>query len=233
MKFPSLLTLCLAVLAILTPARAIEIRFINWDGDAADLKFLNKGKAVGIHASESSLSPVFNYDGTGPLVLFKEIVVEGKTVRRPAATLAVPAGLTHGIVVLAATDATLETYAGVWIDDSPERRPAGSVRMVNLSSHLVSFKVDTAEFSVAPSGDYQVPVRANVRRVLMQAATQVDGRWKVVANNPLPVRNGLRLLVLLRDGRPQEGSEVNVVDLLSFYDLPPALPGEKMAASSR
>lgn len=233
MKLPRLFALWLVALAAFAPARAVELRFINWDGDATGLKFLNKGKPTEIHASESSLSQVYTYEGSGPLVLFKEVVVEGKTVRQTAATLDVPPGLTHGIVVLAATDASLSTYAGVWIDDAPDRRPAGTVKMVNLSNHPVAFKVDVAEFTVAPSGNYQVPVRANVRRVLMQAAAQVDGRWKVVANNPLPVRNGLRLLVILRDGRPQEGSEVNVVDLLSFYDLPPALPGAKMASAAR
>jgi len=212
------------IFCILVPARAVELRFINWDGDATDLKFANKGKVVTIRAAESTLSPVYSFDGPGPLVLFKEVVVDDKKVRQPVATLAVPAGLTHAIVVLAATDATMTTYAGVWIDDAPDTRPKGTIRLVNLSNHAVAFKVDATEFMLAPSERHQVPVQSDVRRILMQAATQVDGRWKVVANNPLPVRSGLRLLLLLRDGRPQEGSETNVVDLLSFYDQAPELP---------
>jgi len=233
MNIKRILALCVLAFSSFTAARAIELRFINWDGDEASLKFINKGKVVALHASESSLSAIYTFEGAGPLVLFKDVVVDGKTVRQTAATLAVPPGLTHAIVVLAATDATLNTYAGVWIDDSPAVRSAGTVRLVNLSNHSVAFKVDVAEFTIAPSENHQVPVRAGVRRILMQAAAQVDGKWKVVANNPLPVRNGLRLLVLLRDGRPQEGSEVNIVDLLSFYDQPPAIPGPKMASASR
>ncbi len=224
MNLPRLHLLLLIVFFAFVPARAVELRFINWDGDAADLKFANKSKIVTIHAAEGSLSPVYSFEGAGPLVLFKEIIVEGKKVRQPAATLAVPAGLTHAIVVIAATDATMTTYAGVWIDDAPDTRPKGTIRLVNLSTHAVSFKVDETQFTLAPSGNHQIPVRDNVRRILMQAATQVDGQWKVVANNPLPVRSGLRLLLLLRDGRPQEGSEVNIVDLLSFYDQPPEIP---------
>lgn len=224
MKFHRFIPLCVLALASLIPARAIELRFINWDGDESALKFINKGKPVTIQASEAGFSQAYTFEGPGPLVLFKEVTVEGKTVRQPAASLEVPAGLTHAIVVLAATDATLTTYVGKWIEDAPATRPAGTIRLVNLSNHAVSFKVDQSEFSLAPSANHQVPVRTDVRRILMQAATQVDGRWKLVANNPLPVRSGLRLLILLRDGRPQEGSEPNIVDLLSFYDQPPALP---------
>lgn len=232
MKLPSFILCALALFLVASgPARALEVRFVNWDGDESALKFTNKGKTVTIRASESSLSPVYTFEGAGPLVLFKEVVIDGKTVRQPAATLDVPAGLTHAIVVIAATDATMTTYAGKWIEDTPTTRPAGTVRLVNLSSHAVSFKVEQSEFTLAPAANYQVPVRTDARRILMQAAAQVNGQWKVVANNPLPVRNGLRLLILLRDGRPQEGSEINVVDLLSFYDQPPALPPANVAAS--
>jgi hypothetical protein len=224
MNFRRVSLLFLFAACTLLPVRAIELRFINWDGDESELKFTNKGKVVTIHAAESSLSPVYTFDGPGPLVLFKEILVEGKKVRQPAATLAVPAGFIRAIVVIAATDATLTTYAGVWIDDAPETRPKGSIRLLNLSNHEVAFKVDASEFTLPPSGNHQVSAPSNVRRILMQAATQVNGKWEVVANNPLPVRSGLRLLLLLRDGRPKEGSETNIVDLLSFYDVPPEPP---------
>ena len=232
MNFQRLHLLLLISFFTLPAAHAVELRFINWDGDAADLKFANKSKVVTVHASESALSPVYTFDGPGPLVLFKEIIVEGKKVRQPAATLPVPADLTHAIVVIAATDATLTTYAGMWIDDAPATRPKGTIRLVNLSNHAVTFRVDEEKFTLDPSANHQVPVRVNVRRILMQAATQVDGQWKVVANNPLPVRSGLRLLLLLRDGRPQEGSEPNIVDLLSFYDQPPELPVTPAAAGA-
>lgn len=231
MKLPRLTVFLCLFFGLLAPARAIELRFINWDGEDAALMFTNKGKTVAIRAAESTLSPVYAFEGAGPLVLFKEVVIEGKTVRQPAATLPVPAGMTHAIVVVAATDATLTTYAGMWIDDSPVTRPAGTIRLVNFSTHSVAFKIDTSEFTIAPASTQQVPVKTNVRRILMQAATQVEGQWKVVANNPLPVRSSLRLLLLMRDGRPQEGSEPNVVDLLSFYDQPPALP-DKAAAGA-
>jgi hypothetical protein len=224
MKLSKLLFVLGLFWMLFTPLRALELRFINWDGEDGALMYTNKGKTVTVHAAESSLSPVYKFDGAGPLVLFKEVVVEGKTVRQPAATLQVPADLTHAIVVVAATDPSLTTYAGMWIDDSPVTRPAGTIRLVNFSTHAVSFKIDTSEFTIAPASTHQVAVKTNVRRILMQAATQVEGQWKVVANNPMPVRSGLRLLLLMRDGRPQEGSEPNIVDLLSFYDQPPALP---------
>lgn len=232
MKPTALIFLLSLFLGFLAQAKAIELRFISWEGEDSALKYTNKGKTVTIHAAESSFSPVYKFEGAGPLVLFKEVEVEGKIVRQTAATLQVPAGLTHAIVVVAATDAAMTTYAGMWIDDAPDARPAGTIRLVNFSTHSVSFKIDTSEFTIAPAGTQQVPVKTNVRRILMQAATQVNGQWKVVANNPLPVRSSLRLLLLMRDGRPQEGSEPNIVDLLSFYDLPPPLPDKAAAGPS-
>lgn len=231
MKFQHLVTLAVTTFATLASAHALELRFINWDGEESALKFSNKGKTTTIIAAEGSLSPTYTFEGAGPLVLFKEVVIEGKIVRQPAATLTVPAGLTHAIVIIAATDAAMSTYAGVWVDDSPESRPAGTLRMLNLSNHSVAFKVAASEFTIAPTENRQIPLPSDVRRMLMQAATQVDGKWKIVFNNPMPVRSGLRLLILLRDGRPQEGSETNIVDMLSFYDVPP-LP-EKPVTGTR
>src|SRR4051812_19478496 len=168
MKFQRLVTLAVITFATLASAHALELRFINWDGDESALKFSNKGKTTTIIAAEGSLSPTYKFDGAGPLVLFKEVVVDGKVVHQPAATLTVPAGLTHAIVVIAATDATQSTYAGVWVDDSPESRPAGTLRMVNLSNHSVAFKVAASEFTIAPTEKRQVPLPSDVRRILMQ-----------------------------------------------------------------
>lgn len=233
LRYLSLLPLTVLLASALN---AVELRFLNWDGTEDTLKYANKNKTVTIRADEGSFSPAYQFEGAGPLVLFKETVVDGKTVRETAATLTVPAGLTHAIIVLAATDEAKKVYAGVWIDDSPVTRPAGTIRTVNLSRRQVAFKMDTSEFALEPSGNHQITVNQNVRRIVTLTAANVDGRWETVSHNPMAVRSGLRLLVLLRDGRPQEGAKTNVVDMLSFYDVPPPLPketGTKVANSSR
>ncbi len=219
-------------LVALGSARAVELRFLNVEGQEYALKFTNKGETVAITADENSLSPVYHFEGSGPLVLFKEIVTDGKTMRVTAATLEVPAGFTHGLVVLTADDKSLATYSGTWIDDSPATRPAGTILLLNHSRYPLSFKIDAEEFTLAPKDVHQMPFAQDVNRIVVKAEAKVAGKWERVFGNPLPVRAGVRVVLLLRDGRPQPGSNPNIVDMLSFYDRPPATP-ETTPSSTR
>ena len=215
------LSILFAVCLTATCLHAVELRFLATEGTEESLKFTSHGKIVPIRADENSLSPAYVFEDAGPLLLFKEVVNDRQTVHVPAATLTVPAGLTHAIVVLTAT-ATPGAYAGVWIDDSPTARAAGTIRLVNFSKNRVTVRIDTAGFTLAPSETQQVSVTPGVTRVSMQAEVQTGDRREPVAGNPIPMRPGLRLLLILRDGRPQLGAQTNLVDMLSFYDRPPA-----------
>lgn len=219
---------------VLSQARAVELRFLNWQGDDQSLKYLNRGKAVTVRADENSLSQPYAYDGADTLELFKERTAEdGRTVHEPAARLAIPKDATHLIVVLVARDADARSYDALAVDDAPASRPAGTIRLLNLSRMYVAFRINASDFTVAPGGSHQLSVDGAVQRVHAQAAARVGGdRWELVANNPLPVRAGLRVLLVLRDGRPQPGSKTNLVDMLSFYDRPP-LPAKGAVAAAR
>ena len=211
-------------LILAASAHAVDLRFLNWEGSENALKFTNKGTTVAISASENSLSPVYVFEGPGPLELFKEVVRKDKTMREPACTLEVPPALTHAIVVLTATDQSLQTYTGVWIDDSPLTRPAGTIKLLNLSHQQVVLKMNSTEFTLAPSESHQVTLSQKKNRIVVEAEAHVDGSKEHIINNPIAMRPGLRLLLVLRDGRPQQGSKTNLVDILSFYDRPPAPP---------
>ncbi|HEY9248925.1 MAG TPA: hypothetical protein VIO38_07325 [Rariglobus sp.] len=226
MKSPLLLLFLTALCVTAGHADPLALRFLNWEGAEDSLKFASKGRTVSLRADESTLSPVYSYDGPSPLVLFKQVLVEGKTVRQPVASLNVPEGLTHAIVVLI-PNAADGTCSGVWIDDSPKSRPAGTLRLVNLSNRQVLSKIGAAEFSLAPTESHQMTIGAEATQIMAQAAAQVGGKWEVIANNPLPVRPRLRLLIVLRNGRPLPGARPNAVDLLSFYDRPPPLPASE------
>ncbi len=216
--------LLFAALLPLVSLQAVELRFLNWEGQEDALKFTSDGTTVAISADENALSPSYHFEETGPLVLFKEVPDEGRTRRVTVATLAVPRGLTHAVVLLTAGDKTLTTYSGLWIDDSPTARPVGTVLLLNRSQHPLAFKMDETEFTLAPKAMHQLPVSADVKRIVVKADAEVAGRWEPVIGNPLPVRPGVRVLLLLRDGRPQPGIKTNLVDMLSFYDFPPAQP---------
>lgn len=230
------LTLCffrLLVLALLPLAtlHALELRFLNWEGQAEALAFTSQGKTVAITADENSLSPVYRFEDGGPLELFREIVADGKTTRVAAATLPVPPGLTHAVILLIADGKPSATYSAVWIDDSLVTRPAGTVLVLNRSRHRLSFRMDTAEFTLAPKAMHQLPFSPAVKRIAVKADAEVAGHWERVIGNPLPVRPGVRVLLLLRDGRAQQGMPTNLVDMVSFYDLPPAQPGTPVSSN--
>jgi hypothetical protein len=216
--------LAAAILLPLAAARAVEVRFLNVDGPEYALKFTNAGKSVGITADDNAFSAAYPFSGKGPLVLFKETTVDKKTARVTAATIELPRELTHALVVLTAVDKSLATYSGTVIDDSPVTRPAGTILLLNSSRHPLSFKLDAEEFTLAPKGVRQMPFSQDINRIVVQADALVDGNWTRVFGNPLPVRSGVRVLLLLRDGRAQPGSNPNIVDMLSFYDHPAALP---------
>lgn len=225
MKIMRILSLFIAACIVgVSAAQAVEFRLLNWDGYDADLKFTNKGKPVPVSANENDFSIVYKYNEAGPIIFYKEVRLDEKTVKETAATVPVPADMTHGILILAATDSTLKTYVGLWVDDSPESRPAGTIRFVNLSSHPTVFKLGNEQFSITPSGTHQVKFDPAVQRVVLQGAAQVNNEWVMFSGNPIPVRPGLRLLVVLRDGRPSVGRDPTPVDLLSFYDRPPVPP---------
>ncbi len=213
-------------LLLLLPAsaHAVELRFLVGEGTEDAFKFIDGGRTVSIHVDESSLSKPYSFTGPGPLVLFKDVARAGKTQRETAARLAVPAGLTHAIAILVADQPG--TYASLCIDDSPATRQAGTLRMVNLSHHAVTFKLGTADFTVAPGENHQLAAPSDSTRVVLHAETEVNGRTEIVAGNPIPMRPGLRLLLVLRDGRPGPGRKTNIVDVLSFYDRPPVQPSQ-------
>ncbi|MFA6288971.1 MAG: hypothetical protein WC661_16440 [Opitutaceae bacterium] len=214
--------LLIASFGLATCASAVEIRFLVGEGSEDALKFVDNGKTVSIRADENDLSGTYVFTGAGPLVLFKEVVRDGKTRRETAASLAVPAGLKNAIIIL--TGGKSGAYAGTWVDDSSESRQAGTVRTVNLSRHTVTFNMETSVFTVAPGENHQVAFPSQSDHVVLRAKTQVNGRTEIIAGNPVPMRPGLRLLLILRDGLPSPGRKTNIVDILSFYDQPPVRP---------
>jgi hypothetical protein len=221
-----------ALCAGLTPAHALDFRVLVWDGSESALKYAANGKTIGISGTENDLSPVYRVTGAGPLVLFKEIKQEEKTVRETAATLPLPVGVTHAILILAATDPSQKIYSGMWINDAPDSRPAETIQFVNLSSYPTAFKFGEQDFVIAPGGNHQVRFDAALERIVLRGAASVGDKWELFSGNPVPVRAGLRLLMVLRNGRPAPGRTTAVVDMVSFYDRPPAIP-EAQATPNR
>ncbi|HEY9247723.1 MAG TPA: hypothetical protein VIO38_01250 [Rariglobus sp.] len=213
-------------------SRALEFRLVSWDGDINDLNYATGGKVVPVAACESLLSPAYQWIGTGPLILFREVKQDGKTVRIPVATLTPPTELTHAILLLSATDASHSTYAGRWINDSLDARPLQTITYLNLSQYLIGIRLGEEEYTVAPQSSRTQATDTSVQRLLLKAAAKTPSGWEIIASTSQTVRAGRRTLVLLRDGRPQVNGHIDRIDFLIFNDRPqpPASPGTPVAS---
>lgn len=227
------IALFLTIVFIAPAAHALEFRLLSWVGTIEDLKYANGQKPVAVVAREGSLSPKYQFTGAGPLVLFREVHRDGKTVREPVASLTPPAGFTHAILMLAPTDAAGTAYTARWINDSPEVRQAQTITYENLSIHPVAIKLGKEELALEPNAKLTRPTNPDVYRLALKVAARTEKGWELVISSSQPVRRGLRTLVILRDGRDNPYGPKEPVEYLAFNDLPPppAPPGGPSVAS--
>ncbi|MDF3057791.1 MAG: hypothetical protein K0R17_2006 [Rariglobus sp.] len=217
--------LTLIAVAFLSPAaRALEFRLLSWAGTIEDLNYANGQKPVAVVAREGSLSPKYQFTGAGPLVLFREIQRDGKTVREPVASLTPPVGFTHAILMLAATDTAGTAYTARWINDSPEVRKSQTITYENLSSLPVAIKLGQEELALEPDAKLTRPTNPDVYRLALKVAARTQNGWEMVISSSQPVRRGLRTLVIIRDGRENPYGPKEPVECLAFNDIPPLPP---------
>lgn len=207
-----------------TTAAALEFRLLSWDGEVIDLRYSDGTQSVPVVAYENLLSPVYLWTGPGPLVLFRETTIEGRTVRTPVATVSPPEGFTHAILLLVATDMTRTGYTGTWINDSLEARPLQTITYQNLSSYTVTIRLGEQEFTVPPKSASTQRTDNTVQRMVLKAAAQTETGWELIASTSHTARPGRRTLVVLRDGRVQPNGHKDRIDFLIFNDRPPAPP---------
>jgi len=201
---------------------ALEFRVISWSGALTNLRYENAGRSVALLADEGVLSESYSLRTGGILELYREVGPDGHKTRETVAKLSPPERLEQAILVLAPLDAAGSGYTGLWIDDSPTARPVNHLAFRNLSSHAVALKVGGDEFNLAPQGGRQLVFDPTKRSLPLKLAAQAGAGWTLVATQPQTVRQGYRILVLLRDGRiNQEDGSFRPVDLVTIFDRMP------------
>lgn len=232
MNIRTLLSLCCAITFSAPVSHALEFRLLSWAGTIEDLKYAPDSKPVDIIAWDSVLSPRYQFTGPGPIILFREIEVEGKKVREPVTRVQPPAGLTHAILLLAPDDSTRTTYTARLIDNSPETRKPQTITYLNLSRYPVAIKLGDEELTVAAQETITRPTDPAFERLALKIAAQTEAGWEIIASSSQPIRPGLRTLVILRDGRLRSDGATERIDFLSFNDLPPLpnLPGTSVSS---
>lgn len=197
-------------------AQALDFRVLSWSGSPAGLH-LSAGpgsKTVPLQAAEDVLSPVLSAPAGAVLKVFRS----ADTEEPPLAVLTPSPGLERAILVLVPNPGEGDAYLGLWLDDSPGARPENSITLHNLASTPVALKIGSEQALLQPFDRHVRRFSAAERTVMIQAAIPRDDGWKRVVSSPQPVKNGFRILVILRDGRPRADGSREELDRVTFYD---------------
>lgn len=240
------------LLAFVQPAQAVQFRLLGWAAQDLNLQFRDGQKPTEVYVSTESLSPVYNFSTTGPIVFYKRVEHEGKTIKQTACTVTIPPDMEKGVLLLVPGADTQAIYRNVlpdrdgfvsegapliynyvWIDDSLTARPSGTIEFRNFSRRPIAFQLEQHRHVLAPETKVQLPLIPGAKRMAFRGAVQVNGEWKVFAKNPLPTRGPDRMMVILRDD-PQPRSSASGdkpnIKMISLFDWP-APPSESPAAT--
>jgi hypothetical protein len=236
--------LALGLIASAAPLHAIQFRLLGWTSADVNLQCVINNKPVELSVFTDDFSPVYEFKGEGPLVLYKMMEHEGKPQKQIACTVTIPPGMEQGVLLLIPGDDTKAVYRKVipnhfgfvvdtapliydyvWLDDSVEVRPVGTIEFRNLSQLPVALQIEQRQLTLAPKAKAQVPLLEGAKRMAFRAAAQLSGQWKVFATNPLPTRGPERMMVIIRDGPAAmqgvlEPGEPNI-RMISLFDWPP------------
>lgn len=211
------LILFVVSLAVISSAQALEFRVLSWSGEIRGLKYQDGVQTVELQANEDALSRFYRKNDGTPLVFFREAAVAGNSVRVPVAAPSAPEGMTRGILVLSPR-ASGDGYDGGWIADDAQAAPPGTLRFLNYTRRSLAVRTSGDQWMQAPGEARRVEFESGRRAVPILVAAEIDDEWRRVVNVSQPVRDGHRLLVLLRDGRPSPGGITSPVELLVLYD---------------
>ncbi|GHC03579.1 hypothetical protein [Cerasicoccus arenae] len=205
---------------------ALSLRFISLNGSIHDDLYIVSGKnKVYIRADENVFSSIYDYDEENMLSLYRDVPDEkGVLHRKKVLGLSLPTDLEQGLVILNRNPA--EDVTAICLPDSSISRPEETVFVINLSNVDLAFRLSEEDFQLSPGQSHHLNFDTERQRVVISLAAHTDDKWSLIFSNPIALRPGLRVLLLLRDGRPVPGRDKVIVDMLSFYDRPPPSESE-------
>lgn len=161
-----------------------------------------KGKSVMIYPSDVSLSPVYERQKAGPILLYREVPAtppETKVTRVPILTANSGSAPLCLLVLAASANNTVTCTA---IDDSWTAFPAQTVRILNFSHRKVAVQVEGAVAEIAPKASHLFPYSANKPRIRCKVASKEDDGWKLQFENSQAIIPGARVNILISDCEP-------------------------------
>lgn len=178
---------------------------MSWEGELTGLLIADGTAYLPARAGEFTLGrAVFLNRRTPTVRVFREQTVEGAKRKLPVADVPLPEGTASVLVMLAPAPAGAALpIQGRALDQSLEAHPLNTVRIVNFSNRTLALRVGDKTSVSAPGGDDQFPFPAGgPPQVPVEVAVNTPDGWQLVQRSLQPAPAGRRILVLVRDGRP-------------------------------
>jgi hypothetical protein len=212
----------------------LSIRLMSWSGELTDLWVADGASYVPVRAGEFVLGrPLALGKRVAVLRLFREVIVEGATMKRLVAEVPLPEGVASVLVVLAPALVGSELpLVGRALDQSLAAHPLETLRMVNFSEKALAMRVGTVTEVIRPGGEWLVPYsdEGQLQLAVHVAVDDGSGGWKLVQSAMKPTPRGRRVIGIMRDGRPDPTIEdaalrTKAVDAVFLIDraAPPAV----------
>lgn len=214
------------------PIAGMSVRLMSWEGELSDLLLADGTAFLPARAGEFILGrAVFLNRRTPTMRVFRELTVEGAKRKLPVADVPLPEGTSSILVVLApAPVGSPLPIQGRALDQSLEVHPLNTVRIVNFSNRTLALRVGEKTAVSAPGADDRFPFPSGgVPQVPVEVAVNTPEGWQLVQRSLQPAPAGRRILVVVRDGRPDfsipdPALRTKPVDAVFLIDRAPPAP---------
>lgn len=213
-------------------APGMSVRLMSWEGELSDLLIADGTAFLPARAGEFILGrAVFLNRRTPTMRVFREQTVEGAKRKLPVADVPLPEGTSSVLVMLAPAPAGSPfPIQGRALDQSLEVHPLNTVRIVNFSNRTLALRVGEKTAVSPPGADDRFPFPAGgAPQVPVEVAVNTPEGWQSVQRSLQPAPAGRRILVVVRDGRPDLSIQdpalrTKPVDAVFLIDRAPPAP---------
>jgi hypothetical protein len=210
----------------------MSVRFMSWEGELTDLWVADGATFLPVRAREFVLGRALSLNRkSATLQIFREQTVDGTTRKLPVVSVQMPEGTASILVVLASAPAgSALPIQGQALDQSLEVHPLNTVRIVNFSNRNLALRVGEKTTVSAPGAKDLFPFPADgTPQIPVEVAVNTPEGWHMVQRSLQPAPVGRRILVLVRDGRPDLSVQdlalrTKLVDTVFLIDRAPPAP---------